>query len=172
MNRFFLVLTTIVLFVPPILSGCAGKKVSDATTLSEPQPADATVASTEQATAVSAPGSATLATSEGVKLKTVYFAYDSYTLGKDAQQALEYNAAWLSSNPGITVTIEGNCDERGSDEYNFALGENRALTVKNYLVALGISPDRLATISYGEERPAVTGHDEAAWAQNRRAEIH
>ena len=77
-------------------------------------------------------------------------------------------AAWLKQYPNITVTVEGNCDERGTREYNLALGERRATSAKNYLVALGVDPNRIQTISYGKERPAVLGSDEAAWAQNRR----
>jgi peptidoglycan-associated lipoprotein len=75
----------------------------------------------------------------------------------------------MSQYPQVTITIEGHCDERGTREYNLALGERRAAATKSYLVALGVSPDRLSTISYGKERPAVLGSNESAWAQNRRA---
>ena len=77
----------------------------------------------------------------------------------------------MQTNSGVQVVIEGHCDERGSDEYNLALGESRALAAKNYLVSLGINENRLSVISYGEEKPAVMGSDEEAWAQNRRAEF-
>jgi peptidoglycan-associated lipoprotein len=77
----------------------------------------------------------------------------------------------MHENPEVNVTIEGHCDERGSDEYNLALGERRAKAVKSYLAALGIAPDRLSTISYGEEMPATVGRDESAWSKNRRAEF-
>ncbi|MCS6878609.1 MAG: peptidoglycan-associated lipoprotein Pal [Geminicoccaceae bacterium] len=99
----------------------------------------------------------------------VFFAFDSAALDDAARQTLERQAAWLKQYPAVSVTIEGHCDERGTREYNLALGERRAQAVKNYLVALGISPDRIRTISYGEERPADPGHDETAWALNRRA---
>ncbi len=99
----------------------------------------------------------------------VYFAYDSAVLTPEATQTLDRQAAWLQQYPDVIVTIEGHADERGTREYNLALGDRRANVVKNYLVALGVSADRILTISYGEERPADPGHDEAAWAKNRRA---
>lgn len=106
-----------------------------------------------------------------VKLKTIFFDYESYALTKKAQQLLQTNARLLMDNPAVNFIIEGHCDERGSDDYNLALGAQRALTTKNYLVELGVNPERLAVISYGEEHPVSTGHDETAWAQNRRIEF-
>lgn len=99
----------------------------------------------------------------------VFFAYDSAVLSEVAAQTLDRQAAWLERYPDVTVTIEGHADERGTREYNLALGDRRANSVKNYLVALDIAPSRILTISYGEERPAASGHDETAWAKNRRA---
>jgi peptidoglycan-associated lipoprotein len=99
----------------------------------------------------------------------VFFDYDSVVLNPEATGVLDQQAAWLQQYPDVIVTIEGHADERGTGEYNLALGDRRANAVKNYLLALGVSPARLLTISYGEERPADPGHDEAAWAQNRRA---
>ncbi len=104
-------------------------------------------------------------------MERVYFDFDQYTLSADAKATLEGNAAYLMANKSVWVKIEGHCDERGSDEYNLALGEKRALAVMNYLVSLGVSKNRLSVISYGEERPLVAGSSEAAWAQNRRAEF-
>jgi peptidoglycan-associated lipoprotein len=101
-------------------------------------------------------------------LGTVYFEYDQADLRPDALEQLKKNAAWLKSNPAYRVRIEGNCDERGTVEYNLALGDRRAVAAKNYLVKAGIDAGRLETISYGEEHPADPGHDEAAWAKNRR----
>src|SRR6185312_5045435 len=98
----------------------------------------------------------------------VYFAFDKSDISPEAKQILEKQAEWLKKYPNVTVTVEGHCDERGTREYNLALGERRANAVKNVLVALGISPNRIKTISYGKERPAVVGSNEAAWAQNRR----
>jgi peptidoglycan-associated lipoprotein len=99
----------------------------------------------------------------------VFFALDSYDVDATSQQALDANAALLKKYPNWVITIEGHCDERGTAEYNLALGERRALSAKNYLVSLGISADRLRTVSYGKEFPFDPGHDENAWRQNRRA---
>ncbi len=105
------------------------------------------------------------------ELQTIYFDYDSSVLKPAAKASLEKGAVWLKQNPSVNVQIEGHCDERGTNEYNLALGERRALAARRYLVSLGINPDRVFTISYGEERPAVEGHDESAWKYNRRDEF-
>jgi peptidoglycan-associated lipoprotein len=99
----------------------------------------------------------------------VYFTYDSVVLNPQAIQTLDGQAAWLEQYPNVLVTVEGHADERGTREYNLALGDRRANAVKNYLVALDIPTSRILTISYGEERPADPGHDEQAWTENRRA---
>lgn len=98
----------------------------------------------------------------------IYFAFDSAALSEVAQQVLRSKADWLQENPDVTVTIEGHCDERGTAAYNLALGERRAQSAKAFLVNMGIDPARLNTISYGEERPVDPGHNEEAWAKNRR----
>ncbi len=98
----------------------------------------------------------------------VFFDFDKYNIRADQRGTVEALAAWLDTNPSVTLSIEGHCDERGTREYNLALGERRANSVRDYLVALGINPGRLSTVSYGEERPAVLGSNESAWAQNRR----
>ncbi len=103
-------------------------------------------------------------------LMRVNFEYDQYVLTADARATLKNNAAYLKAK-GVSVQIEGHCDERGSDEYNLALGEKRALAVKNYLASLGVPADRMSIISYGEEIPLVMASTEEAWAQNRRAEF-
>ena len=99
----------------------------------------------------------------------VFFGYDSSDLDSDALELLQDQVAWLKQNTNVSVTIEGHCDERGTREYNLALGEKRAQAVKNYLIGLGVNPDRVSTISYGKERPAVVGSNDGAWAQNRRS---
>lgn len=99
----------------------------------------------------------------------VFFAFDSSTLDDDARSTLDRQAAWLQQYAAITVTIEGHTDERGTREYNLALGERRATVARNYLAALGVDPNRMLTISYGEERPVDPGTDETAYRQNRRA---
>ena len=99
----------------------------------------------------------------------VYFAYDSFELDEDAKELLQHQAAWLKQYNKTSIIIEGHCDERGTREYNLALGEKRAQAVKNYLSGLGVINWRLNTISYGKERPAVVGSTDAAWSQNRRS---
>lgn len=98
----------------------------------------------------------------------VFFGYDRYDLTPEAQSTLQLQAEWMKRYPAVNITIEGHCDERGTREYNLALGDRRANAVKSYLVALGIEPMRVTTISYGKERPAVLGSNPAAWSQNRR----
>jgi peptidoglycan-associated lipoprotein len=98
----------------------------------------------------------------------IFFDFDKSDIRTDARPKLDAWADWLKKYPQVTAVIEGHCDERGTREYNLALGERRASAAKNYLVAKGIDPKRLQTISYGKERPAVLGSNEAAWAQNRR----
>lgn len=101
-------------------------------------------------------------------LKTVYFKVDSSTIGEESKTILKNNAAFLASNAAVTVQVEGHCDERGSRQYNLALGERRARAVRDYLKALGVASDRISVISYGNEKPTAEGHDESAWSQNRR----
>ena len=101
----------------------------------------------------------------------VFFGYDSSDLDSDALELLQDQVAWLKQNSNVTVTIEGHCDERGTREYNLALGQRRAESVANYLVANGINRNRLLTKSYGEERPLSLGSNDVAWSKNRRVEI-
>ena len=98
----------------------------------------------------------------------VFFDFNSAVLTAEAQQTLTQQSAWLRNHPEKNVTLEGHCDERGTREYNLALGDRRANAAKNYLITLGIGASRISTISYGKERPAVEGHNEWAWSQNRR----
>jgi peptidoglycan-associated lipoprotein len=101
----------------------------------------------------------------------IYFDFDRSTLKPLARETLTKKAKWLRANPRFSVQIEGHCDEQGSNHYNLALGERRASATAKFLTGLGISASRISTISYGEERPAVRGHDEEAWAKNRRADF-
>ena len=157
-KRFFALAALLFGFVA-FMSGC-----SDDNTTNEPvQPTAATAPAT--------PPAAATPPTDNFTPKTVYFAFDDYTLNADAQNALQALADHLKANKNTVVQIEGHCDERGSVEYNLALGERRAQSVKNYLTQLGVDAARLSTISYGQEKPAVEGHNEAAWAKNRRAEF-
>jgi len=98
----------------------------------------------------------------------IFFGFDKSDLQTDARATVEKLAVWLNNYPAVTMVVEGHADERGTREYNLALGERRANAVRDYLVALGVSGSRLSTISYGKERPAVLGSNEESWAQNRR----
>lgn len=106
-----------------------------------------------------------------LKTEPVYFGFDDYTLNSDAQSKLTAMADAMKANKSAVVQIEGHCDERGTIEYNLALGERRAQSVKNFLTQLGVEGARLSTISYGEEKPVAQGHTEDAWSKNRRAEF-
>lgn len=105
-------------------------------------------------------------------LQKVYFDFDSSALRPDALATLATNADMIKQIPGFIIQIAGHCDERGTQEYNLALGERRADAVRNHLIQLGVSGDRLVTISFGEEMPAMQGHDEGAWGKNRRCEFN
>ena len=99
----------------------------------------------------------------------VFFAYDSYSLAASAQTTLNKQIKWLKTNPSVAIAVEGHADERGTREYNSALGDRRASSVKDYLMSQGISSNRISTISYGKERPVKSGSNDTAWAQNRRS---
>lgn len=103
--------------------------------------------------------------------ENIHFAFNSSILSEQAQKALSMTAQYLLMHPGVSLTVEGHCDERGTEAYNMVLGEQRAESVKTFLVDLGINAGRLRTISYGEERPIERGQNEASWAQNRRAQF-
>ena len=103
-----------------------------------------------------------------LQLTTIYFDYDKSDIRSDSRDILAQNAKSLTDHPEAVIRIEGNCDERGTDEYNMALGERRAIAARDYLVNYGIDAQKISTISYGESRPVAMGHDEGAWSQNRR----
>ena len=104
-------------------------------------------------------------------VRIIYFEYDSSDIKSEDRATVEAHAAYLVENPNTNMTLEGHADERGSREYNLALGERRAQTVKRQMTLLGASPSQIRTVSYGEERPAIDNHDEYSWSQNRRVEI-
>lgn len=164
MSRIMLLVMSALLF-----AGCAHKPaapVEPAPQAVEPQsPAPAA----EPAAAAST--SVTVTTVDGSALETVFFAYDSAVLQPAAREVLQRNAAWLQANPQAAITIEGHCDERGTEEYNLALGERRARAAYEHLVILGVDPQRMSIVSFGEERPIDPAHNETAWAKNRRAEF-
>jgi peptidoglycan-associated lipoprotein len=104
-------------------------------------------------------------------VRPIYFDFDKAQVRPGDAKILVANAAWLNANPGYLLLIEGHCDERGTNEYNLALGDRRAKATMEFLVAQGVKMDRMSTISYGEERPTCTSHDEACWAKNRRSQF-
>jgi peptidoglycan-associated lipoprotein len=106
---------------------------------------------------------------EGGPLVDIHFDYDESSLNDEARATLGQHAAWIKAHPGLKISVEGHCDERGTVEYNLALGDQRARAARDYLVSLGVEAGRLASISYGKERPLDSGSGEAAWAKNRRA---
>lgn len=152
-----------------LLAACASTPPSTASTASagtqqQQQPAATPV---QPMTSSIIPGSeADLVKNVGDR---VFFAFNKSNLSPTARATLQRQAAWLKTHAAVTVRIEGNCDERGTQEYNLALGNRRAHAAKAYLVNLGIAASRITTISYGKERPVALGHNEVAWAQNRNA---
>jgi peptidoglycan-associated lipoprotein len=108
---------------------------------------------------------------KSVNLEPVFFDFDQWSIREDQKEVMAKNSQWLKSNPNVKVRLEGHCDERGTAEYNLALGQKRAEGVKSFLEGMGISGQRMATVSYGEERPLDPAHNEAAWAKNRRVDI-
>jgi peptidoglycan-associated lipoprotein len=159
MARWGLVAAGLIVFG---LAGCQ-------TTTTETESAPATPTGSEFQEGPATPGGGTTAMSN---LGAVYFDFDRYEIRADAKPTLRTNAdAIMADSSGVVVTIEGHCDERGSEEYNLALGDRRANGVKQYLVDLGVPSSRLRTVSFGEAKPAVVGHDESAWRYNRRSEF-
>ena len=137
-----------------------------------PQPGDATRQTTDNTgldnSGAAVPGSQADFVAS-VASDTIYFDTDRYNVDSADAATLQSQAQWLARYPGKRITIEGHCDERGTRDYNLALGERRANAAKTYLVGLGVAADRISTVSYGKERPVALGSDEASWARNRRA---
>jgi peptidoglycan-associated lipoprotein len=159
-----------------LTAGCAKKKpaqmppppLGSEGTAGEGTGADGAGAGTGQVGGAAVPGSRADFL-QSVAADRVYFNTDDFSIDAEDRQTLDSQVAWLQRNPNVRVTIEGHADERGTREYNLALGDRRANAAKNYLAARGISPSRMTTISWGKERPVAEGSDESAWAQNRRA---
>jgi peptidoglycan-associated lipoprotein len=164
-RRFALVTMLIAL---PLVSGCA-KKAAEAPPTPPPAPPTTQTPTPSETTPRETPPTPKSDVLSSSSFQPVFFDFDSYTLREDGRAALDANARLLRDNADVRVVIEGHCDERGTAEYNQALGERRAQSARDYLTAAGISAGRLQVVSYGKERPFDQGHDEAAWAKNRRA---
>ncbi|MEK7793571.1 MAG: peptidoglycan-associated lipoprotein Pal [Candidatus Hydrogenedentota bacterium] len=166
MKKKFVVLTCM-LSAMVLVAGCKGKKGDDLN-----QGTDSSSGGPESTTGSGLPeiDENTIFGPSG--LQPIYFDYDSFSLRSDALEALRRNADMLSQLPNVVVQVEGHCDERGTQEYNLALGEKRALATREHLIKLGISGNRIVTISYGEEDPADAGQSESSWAKNRRCEFN
>lgn len=147
------------------MSACATKAPPEL----PPEPGPATTTDTGPRSLGPAPGSQAEFRAQMQGDDTIYFDLDRFNVDSADQRALAKQAQWLLRYPGKRATIEGHCDERGTRDYNLALGERRANSAKNYLVGLGVASSRLTTVSYGKERPIALGSNEAAWARNRRA---
>jgi peptidoglycan-associated lipoprotein len=156
--------------VAGIAAGCA-KKAKEAPPTPPPAPAQAETPPTPPPTPPTPPPAPEPVQSTKVDFGPAFFDFDSYALRDDARSVLDRDARMLRDNMGTSVTIEGHCDERGTVEYNQALGERRAQAARDYLVSAGIEASRIQIISYGKERPFADGHDESAWQQNRRAHL-
>tara|TARA_B100000575_G_C22974154_1_gene562285 strand:+ start:118 stop:642 length:525 start_codon:yes stop_codon:yes gene_type:complete len=160
-------------FLMLFIAACATKPKDSADASGSGSSSSGDAVSTDEGSITETAGSGIIAGSQEDLIVNVgdrvFFGYDSSDLDSDALELLQDQVAWLKQNDGVSITIEGHCDERGTREYNLALGEKRAQAVKNYLIGLGIDPDRVSTISYGKERPAVVGSNDGAWAQNRRS---
>lgn len=163
-NRRILILTAFVIVGALLVASGCGKKPQPGTDVTE----EPTGTQEEPIQSTDTPGDEPGDTPAAAELTDVFFDYDKYNLRADARSTLESNAQFLLADPSIGLTLEGHCDERGTVEYNLALGERRAQSVKDYLVEFGIDPSRLMTVSYGEERPFALGHNESSWSQNRR----
>jgi len=168
MRKLMMVLVVLAFACGTILmmSSCAKKQVGtgEAAPAAKPSAAPAAPA----AAAPSTSGVDMAQDARAFEAEGIYFDFDKSDIKADAKAILEKKAAWLRANPSYRVKIEGNCDERGTNEYNLALGDRRAKAAQKYLNALGISMDRMSTISYGEEKPSCTEKNEKCWSKNRR----
>ena len=182
MQRFWTIL--LVLFLGVTLAGCAASKKKGGTVEVEDATIDGSGADVTTGASASGVDSDDATAGEIIIIdqndsdvddplgqRVVYFDFDSSNLPPEAQRVVEAHAQYLTGNPGMAVVLEGHADERGTREYNLALGERRSNAVSQIFQAMGVAPDAIRTISYGEERPISMGQDESAWSLNRRVEI-
>ena len=187
-GKVYYLMALILILVPGLLAGCAKKsiKVGEEATLPTEQIGETAAGPGEEIPGTVEVGmgetkipSETIGTAAGIgetisegrtsdPMHPIYFDFDRFNIRDDMKPVMEDNALFLLNYPEFRIEIQGNCDERGTNEYNLALGERRAKAAKAYLVNLGINPDRIDTVSFGEERPLAPEHNEEAWAKNRR----
>lgn len=167
MKKFSLLLIPVIFFAL-LISSCAKKPP---TPVEQPPVIEKPVVKDTTPPTPPPPPEKPKTTLQESQLQTLYFDFDKYNLRNDAKAALDANFKLLQEFPNVIIKIEGHCDERGTVEYNISLGEKRARSAMDYLVGLGIAANRISIISYGKERPAVEGHNEAAWSKNRRDEF-
>lgn len=159
-------LSVLIVFILMVFAVGCTKQVKPGEEAASPQES---VVITEQIYPMEAPEALTPAEKSIVEFKDVLFNYDKYDIRPDGRAVLDAVAPWLKKNNSVKILIEGHCDERGTNEYNLALGEKRAKAAKNYLISKGINSKRIRTITYGEEKPTCLAHNESCWQRNRRA---
>ena len=173
--RFLLIMS-----ITGLLFGCSSEKVKEDEPAAVEDLSTSAAASDSESTDAQAYGTDDSSTSgfselddpqSPLSIRVIYFDYDSSEIQAEYRSAVEAHAAYLIRNPNTSITLEGHADERGSREYNLALGERRSLSVREQMGLLGVSASQIRIVSYGEERPAVDGHDDYSWQQNRRVEI-
>jgi peptidoglycan-associated lipoprotein len=177
---FHVIIAVMALCMIVFIVGCAKKTIEQAKEISQPQPTPPVVTpeqpggmkmETPKAEAPAGIESQKPALEQEIasfEQNDIYFDFDKFDLSPEARKVLAEKASFLNAHPQMKIRVEGNCDERGTIEYNLALGDRRAKAALDYLVFLGITPERISTISYGKERPVDPGHNEEAWAKNRR----
>lgn len=160
--------------VAAVFAGCSTQATQDQAASSEAAPAPSPSALATPARPGQAPRSTTSTARAASALPgkhSIYYEYDKAEIKPEGKKLIEAHADYLRSNPGVKVVVEGNADERGSAEYNLALGQRRADNVSKIMTLLGVSSDRIETVSFGKEKPKVSGHEESAWSENRRSDI-
>lgn len=172
LNRLF-----IITLLGISLAACSGSETKEETTEAEVVD-NSTPVSTDEGAVTTGTGDSTTTYASPLDdpqsplyIRVIYFEYDSSDIRSEYRAAVEAHAQYLANNPNTIINLEGHADERGSREYNLALGEQRANSIKRQMVLLGASAGQIRVVSYGEERPVIDGHDESSWAQNRRVEI-
>jgi len=164
--------TTFASFAIAVLAGCASQSTPESSPAPAPAPsANASTPSVRSSSSASISGTPTRTSYAMPAARSVYYEFDRAEIKSEGVKTIEANAQYLRAHPEVKVKVEGNADERGSREYNLALGQRRADAVSKRMAILGIPTDRIEAVSFGKEKPKATGHDESAWSENRRSDI-